>query len=182
MSEHTGTIQGISVDYETDKMVLTLMLNEKQAAANMYQELKDMEKLDIKINKHKKKRSLDANAYAWVLMDKLAEKLHRAKTDIYKDYVKDIGGNSDVFCCMNKAVDKFRQNWEEKGIGWPTETEPSKHDGCTNVRVYYGSSTYDTAQMSRLIELIVNDCIDQGIDVRTPEEIAHMMTLWGERK
>ena len=182
MSEHTGTIKGISVDYETDKMVLTLMLNEKQAAANMYQELKDIEKLSIKIDKHKEKRSLDSNAYAWILMDKLASKMSLSKEEVYRNYIKEIGGNSDMVCVQDKAVDKLRQGWSKNGIGWVTETMPSKLDGCTNVVLYYGSSTYNTEQMSRLIDLIVNDCKAQGIDTRTPEEISHMMTLWGERK
>lgn len=182
MTELTGTIQNMGVDLETDKMVLTLRLNEKQSAANMYQELKDIEKLSIKIGKHKEKRSLDSNAYAWILMDKLASKMSLSKEEIYRGYVREIGGNSSMVCVQDKAVDKLRQGWSKNGIGWVTETMPSKLDGCTNVVLYYGSSTYDTEQMSRLIDLIVNDCKAQGIDTRTPEEIARMMALWGERK
>ena len=182
MTELTGKIQNMSVDFGTDKMVLTLMLNEKQSAANMYQELKDTEKLSIKIGKHREKRSLDSNSYAWLLLGKLAEKLRLPREDIYRSYIKEIGGNSDLVCVQDKAVDNLRQGWSKNGVGWVTETMPSKIEGCTNVLLYYGSSTYNTEQMSRLIDLIVNDCKAQGIDTRTPEEIEHMMTLWGERK
>lgn len=181
MTELTGTIQNMSVDFGTDKMVLTLMLNEKQSAVNMFEELKD-EKLKIKISKYRKKRSLDSNAYAWALLGKLAEKLKLPSEDIYKSYIKEIGGNSDIVCAKDKAVDKLKQGWSKNGLGWVTDTMPSKIDGCTNVVLYYGSSTYDTAQMSRLIDMIVHDCKAQGIDTKTPAEIAHMMTLWGERK
>ena len=181
MTELTGKIQNMSVDFGTDKMVLTLMLNEKQSAVSMFEELKDADKLNIKIGKHREKRSLDSNAYAWILMDKLASKMSLPKEDIYRNYIKEIGGNSDIVCIQDKAVDKLRQGWSKNGIGWVTETMPSKLDGCTNVILYYGSSTYDTNQMSRLIDMIVNDCKTQGVDTRTPEEIAHMMTLWGER-
>ena len=182
MTELTGNIQNMSVDFGTDKMVLTLTLNEKQSAVNMYQEFKDVDKLKIKIDKYREKRTLDSNAYAWALMDRLASRMSLPKEEVYRGYIKEIGGNSDIVCVQDKAVEKLRQGWSKNGTGWVTDTMPSKLDGCTNVVLYYGSSTYDTAQMSRLIDMIVNDCKAQGIDTRTPEEIAHMMTLWGERK
>lgn len=182
MTELTGTIQNMSVDFGTDKMVMTLMLNEKQSAITVFDELHDYEKLSIKIGKYREKRSLDSNAYAWVLMGKLAVKTKEPKEEIYKSYIREIGGNSDTVCVQDKAVNKLRQGWSKNGLGWVTETMPSKLEGCTNVVLYYGSSTYDTEQMSRLIDMVVNDCKEQGIDTRTPEEIAQMMTLWGERK
>ena len=182
MTELTGNIQNMSVDFGTDKMVLTLTLNEKQSAANMYQELKDEDKLKIKIDKYREKRSHDANSYAWALMDKLAEKMEEPKQDIYRGYIRDIGGNSDIYCIQDKAVDRFRQTWSNYGLGWVTDTMPSKIEGCTNVVAYFGSSTYDTRQMSRLLDLIIYDCKEQGIDTRTPKEIAQMKALWGERK
>lgn len=66
----------------------------------------------------------------------------------------------------------------KNGIGWTTDTFPSKIDGCTNVVLYYGSSTYDKAQMQRLTELIVNECEAQGIETRTPDELANLLSLW----
>ena len=68
----------------------------------------------------------------------------------------------------------------KNGIGWQTDRFPSKIEGCTNVILYYGSSTYDSAQMSRLLDLIVYDCKIQGIQTDTPEEIAKLKALWGE--
>lgn len=181
MAELTGKIQNMSVDFGSDKMVLTLMLNEKQSAITAFDELHDYEKLTIKLTKHREKRSLDANAYAWVLLDKLAEKLQLPKEEIYRSYIKDIGGNSDIVCVQDKAVDKLRQGWSKNGIGWVTDTMPSKLEGCTNVVLYYGSSSYDKAQMSRLIDMIVNDCKAQGIETRTPDDINRMLALWGEK-
>ena len=181
MTELTGTIQNMSMDFDTDKVVLTLLLDEKQPAINIFQKLKGI-KLSIKIGKFRKKRSLDANNYYWTLNGKLAETLKRSRTEIYREHIRDIGGNSDIMCALDKAVERFRRNWEKQGLGWITETETSALKGCTNIRVYYGSSTYDTAQMSRLIELAVNDCIDNEIEVKTDEEIEHLIALWGERK
>lgn len=132
------------------------------------------------VQEKKKKRSLNANAYAWVLLDKLAAVLHIGKTELYRSYIKEIGGNSDVVCVIDKALDDLRKGWEHNGLGWLTETMPSKLAGCTNVIVYYGSSTYDTAQMSRLIDMIVQDCKENGIETLTPAELASMCEAWGK--
>ena len=65
-------------------------------------------------------------------------------------------------------------------LGWLTDAFPSKLPGCTNVILYYGSSCYDTKQMSRLIDLVVEDCKEQGIDTATPAEIALLKEEWGK--
>ena len=182
MAELTGKILDMSLDFVSGKPKITLELNEKQAAMVVYDELKECEKLSIKISKYRNKRSLDANAYCWVLIDRLAEKLNIAKVDVYRNAIRDIGGNSEIVCVQNKAVDKLREGWQKNGIGWQTDIMPSKIDGCTNVILYYGSSTYDTKQMSLLIDNIVEECKEQGIEVRTPSEIAKLLSLWDENK
>ena len=128
--------------------------------------------------KQKHKRSQDANAYAWVLIDKLATVLQKPKTEIYKQYIKDVGGNSETVCVVNKAVEKLCSIWSKNGLGWQTDTMASKIDGCTNVILYYGSSEYDTRQMSRLINLIVEDCKMQGIETMTPDELSALLDGW----
>ena len=147
--------------------------------ASYIDSLNDDKEYILTVKEHKQKRSLNANSYAWTLMDKLAEKLRIAKTDIYRSYIKEIGGNNTLVCVQDTALDDLLRNWEQKGTGWLAETEKSKLDGCTNVRLYYGSSTYDTAQMSRLIELIVQDCKENGIETLTPEELSRMSEEWG---
>ncbi len=111
-------------------------------------------------------------------MDKLAAHYRVPVTDVYRNFVREIGGNSEIICMMDGAVQTFCQGWEHNGIGWQTEVLPSKIEGCSNVKVYFGSSTYDTEQMSRLIELVVQDCKDAGIETLTPEELARMMQEW----
>ena len=134
----------------------------------------------LTVKEHKKKRSLNSNSYAWVLLGKLAEKLRIPKTDIYRNYVKEIGGNTkDVVCVQDKALDKLRSTWESNGLGWVTDTLPSKIDGCTNVILYYGSSTYDVEQMSRFIQLIVQDCKEFGIPTYDREELDRLVQEWG---
>ena len=134
----------------------------------------------LEIKEHKQKRSLNANAYAWALIDKLAEKLRIGKTELYKTYIKDVGGNSEIICIQNKALAHFKHIWENGHVGRFCEEMPSKIDGCTNLIVYTGSSDFDTATMSRLIELIVQDCKENEIPTWDEEELERLCREWGE--
>lgn len=148
-------------------------------ARQVLDSLKDGKAYDVEIKEHREKRSLDANAYFWVLVDRLAEKLRIPKTEIYRRYIREIGGNNETVCVTAEAADKLRSGWEHNGLGWQTDTMSSKLPGCVRVVLYYGSSTYDTAQMSRLIDLIVQDCREQGIETLSPDKLAGMMEEWG---
>lgn len=179
MCEFTGRISNIAISFATGKPLLTLECDEHpQTLQEMFEELRGAEKLTIKVGKFSKKRSLDANAYAWVLMSRLAEKLNIPKSDIYRQAIKEIGGNSDTVCVQDKAVNSLCDGWERNGIGWQTDTFPSKLDGCTNVILYYGSSTYDTQQMSRLINNIVEECRLQGIETKSQAELDSLLSNW----
>lgn len=134
--------------------------------------LEDGKAYTVEIKEKKEKRSREANSYAWVLLDKLAAKTHILKEDIYRNLIKNIGGNSEIVCVQNKAVERLRDGWKKNGIGWVSDTFESKIQGCTNVILYYGSSTYDSTQMHRLIDLIVQECEQQGIETMTREELA----------
>lgn len=98
--------------------------------------------------------------------------------EIYRHYIPDVGDNSDTICIPDAAVKRFREGWESRGLGWCTEIMASKIPGCTNVICYYGSSTYDTKQMARLIDLVVEDCKQQGIETLPPEELERMALEW----
>jgi hypothetical protein len=176
----SGKIVGANIDFRTNKPHLTLEVNEINDFKQLVDDMNGCDKLSIEVKPFRARRSLDANAYAWVLMDKLAEKLNESKENIYREYIRHIGGNSEIVCVKNSAVDRLCEGWSKNGIGWQTDTMPSKIEGCTNVILYYGSSTYDSAQMSRLLDLITQDCKLQGIPYETPAEIARLKALWGE--
>lgn len=137
---------------------------------------------DYQIAKTKKRRSLDANAYAWVLMDKLAAHLRIGKEEIYRNAIRDIGGNSETVCVQDGALETLRRCWEKNGLGWQVETMPSKLKGCTNAVLYYGSSAYDVHQMSVLIDRLVQDCKAVGIETLPPEKLNAMIGAWDGKK
>ena len=176
--ELSGAIANLQTDFKSCNMILSLAVNEKANVMQLFEDFKDTEKLQIKITKYREKRSLDANAYFWTLVDKLAVKLNKTKTEVYRDAIRDIGGNSETVCVKNNAVKKLCSVWQNNGLGFQTETFTSKIEGCTNIILYFGSSTFDTSQMSRLISNIVQDCEAVGIETKTPDQIAEMMSLW----
>lgn len=135
----------------------------------------------VEIKKWRKKRSLDANAYAWVLIDKIAQATGVPKTEVYRQAIREIGGVSDIVAVPDNAVDKFREGWSKQGIGWQTEILDSK-PGYKRIVVYYGSSIYDTKQMSALIDSLVQEAQALGIETLPPAEIARLNSQWEERQ
>lgn len=122
------------------------------------------------------KRSNDANAYYWTLLGKLSDKIGIPPKDIYRTHIKDVGGNYEVVPIRDDAYETWIKNWQKKGLGWVCESiGASKLRGYTNCICFYGSSTYDTKQMSRLIDLCVQDCKEQGVETLTPSQLAVMM-------
>ena len=141
-------------------------------------EIDQKKKYTVTIKESRKKRSLDANAYAWVLMNKLADKLNMGVRDLYRHYIPDIPENSQVVCVPTEAVEKLQSGWEHNGIGWCSDTLKSKLPGCTNVVLYYGSSTFDQKQMGVLLDLIIADCKQVGVEYLTPEELERLKGEW----
>ena len=107
--------------------------------------------------------------------------MHIPKETLYRGYIKDVGGISDTVCVKTESVPKLCATWEKNGLGWQWASFPSSTNGYTNVILYYGSSTYDTAQMARLIDLIVQDCKSQQIETADPEDVKSLRQM-GEEK
>lgn len=133
--------------------------------------------IDVSVKQFRRKRSLDANAYYWSLIGKLRFETGQRVTDIYRDHIKEVGNNSITLCLMNNVVDEFRAFWEAKGMGWVTQILPSKIERCTNVICYYGSSEYNVQQMSKLIDLRIQDCQAVGVETMTPSQIREMLAF-----
>lgn len=131
---------------------------------------------DLEVREHRKKRSLDANAYAWVLIDKLADAMRITPKEIYRQAIQNIGGNCEVIPIKEEAAERFKQIWENQGLGWPcVDMGKSKIPGYRNLRAYYGSSTYDTRQMAQLIDNLVQDCKALDIETLPPDKLALLM-------
>lgn len=134
---------------------------------------------DLEVKEHRKKRSLDANAYAWVLINKLADALRITPIEIYRQAIQNVSGNYEIIPIKAEAADHFKQVWEAQGLGWPcVDMGKSKINGYRNLRAYYGSSTFSVQQMQVLIDNLVQDCRALDIEVKSEEEIASIMGAW----
>lgn len=127
-------------------------------------------------------RSLDANAYCWTLIGKLADRLQTDPNDIYRAYLPDVGGNYEIIPVREDRIEAWERVWCSGHIGRMIEDLGACRNiqGYHNVRTYYASSDFDARQMARLIELIVADCKQLGIETMTPRELAALVSRWGE--
>lgn len=143
--------------------------------------LEENTKYVVEVKKYRERRSLDANAYFWLLVDKLAQlpNANLKKTDIYKDAIRDVGGNWFYMLVQEKDLPKLKSMWENRGIGWFIDCEPNKkYPGCLSCQLYYGSSEFNTEQMSRLISNIIQDCHANDIETITPAEQQRLIDQW----
>lgn len=139
------------------------------------EELKDKKlKLELKKDTH---RSLNANAYLWLLLGELQEKLKIPKEDIYRQYIYS-SGSYDVYCMKKEALDTFVKAWTSQGLGWVVDTTESKIKGCINVLAYRGTSDYTKEEMATLLSQVVDDCIEQGIPTKRQEDIDSLLEDW----
>lgn len=127
--------------------------------------------------KKKRRRSLNANSYLWVLCTKIAEKIRATKEDVYKKAVREVGVYTEgVFA--HKDVEGIVNVWEKNGIGWFAEKYHSTSSVAV-MRLYKGSSIYDKEEMRYLIDYIVDEAHYLGIETMTPDEIERLKSLWG---
>ncbi len=170
-----GQLTGFS--YNRDKTQnITVTVSEDFSAE--FDELKNGE-VSVEIKKYFKRRSLDANAYCWTIIDKIAEKTGEKKSDIYRHAIKDIGGVSMIAVVENEAVNFLCKSWEGRGTGWMTEvTQNKKYKNCSNVTLWFGSSVYDTRQMSALIDSVIQEAENLGIPTITDKEREKLLGKW----
>lgn len=156
---------------------LSFYCEDARQARSLHESFKEKD-IDVDIKKWREKRSLNANGYAWVLIGQIALRMGKTTTEVYRNAIREVGANYDIVCVMDKAVERLRSSWEQNGIGWLTETLDSKVDGCTNVVLFYGSSTFDTKQMSIFLDSLVQDAKALGIETMTPNELQAMMEAY----
>lgn len=173
-----GRLTGFSLNRDgTQNVTVTVAAD----FGNEYDELKDAD-VEVTIRKAQKHRSMEANRYCWVLVDQIAAKQHMKKSEVYRNAIRDIGGVSQDMLMKAEAVLPFREIWETKGLGNQVEIVDEELDtGWCTVRVYYGSSTYNTAQMSALLDSLIQDAEALGIPTITPKEEERMLGKWATK-
>lgn len=170
----TGRIQNITKDWKTGQLQVTFSINEA-SAINDIEEIKDIEKLSICAKKYRQKRSLDANAYAWVIISKIAEKVESSKEDVYEEMLQRYG-------CFYQDEEGYIT------ITVKAEVDMSKIEGhwkflktngkFTSYLMIKGTSEYDTLEMSKFIDGVVYEAKQLGIETLSPAELERMVSQW----
>ncbi len=178
--------ESIKIQYPEDvsqmEVVLTTARSVQtiQEVAKLKEIVENGKLLNVEIKQYRKKRSLDANSYCFVLCQKIAEVIGNTKEYVYKQAIKQVG-QFELVPIRDDAVERWMQAWESKGLGWQSEIlEDSKLDGYKKTINYYGSSVYDTKEMSLLLEEIVGQAKELGIDTMTEIEKQALLSTWGK--
>lgn len=149
---------------------------------SLFDELKGVA-VKIEIKKASKHRSLSANNYAWVLIDQIAAKTGIPETEVYRSAIREIGGISDFYGMKEEAYEAFCELWTAGHEGRQVVLIPgSNKPGWINVRAYKGSSDFDSAQMARLIDSLVQDAESLGIPTVPDNEVERMVSRWGKNR
>lgn len=137
----------------------------------------------IEIKKQSKSRSMNANAYCWILCQKLALELSKngyiSKEDVYRKAIKECGHFTYV-PVREDAIERYIQIWRGHGLGWLAEDagECQNLKGYHNIMCYHGSSVYNQQEMARLIDCLTDECNQLGIQLEPSEYIQSLIEGW----
>lgn len=174
--ELTGLIKSINQDYDTGQFQVTISIEGGSSIANQLVDL-IRQKVSVRISKYRQKRSLDANAYCWVLCSKIAEACNTSKDEVYEEmlqkygyFYKDDNGYITVTVKAEVDMSKIQGHWKF-------------YSGNENFSAYLmikGSSQYDSAEMAKFIDRIVDEA--KGLDIETlpPAQLQSMIERWGK--
>ena len=167
--EVSGRFDAVSLTMEGGLKV-TFLIADKEKALREIEAIKDAQELIITAKPHKAKRSLDANSYFWVLCDRIAKRLSSDKWTIYLLQLSKYGVFADLQI-KTQALEILKEKFRY------IEVLQEGEESCT-VRCYFGSSTYNTHEMSDLINGTITEAEGLGIETITPAEKERMLSLW----
>lgn len=178
MIEGKGQVVSIANDFINSKVHITVALS--GISDETLSEIKKDIEYSVVIKRAVKKRSLNANAYMWVLLDKIAHhpEVLSTKDEVYEEIIqKDAplfeDENGYITITVKTEVDMTRiaGHWRRCG--------KSKDGKWISYIMTKGSSEFDTQEMSKFLDLVIEEAKRLGIQTETPEEIARMKEQWG---
>ena len=192
-----GQIKDLSIGMEGD---IRISLSLPRQFIEELSKLKD-KPVDVAIKRYSKKRSTNANNLMWTIcqqsadwMNEEARKLEETPKyippkerkplltdiDIYREAVQAVGSYQDL-PIPTAGLDKFSINWAKGALAWfVVVIDDSKIRDYKRVKAYWGSSTYDTEEMSALLDYLIDNANQMGLVLKaTPAEIAEAKRRWG---
>ena len=172
---------------ETGNPIVTMELNEKHEALNMVDALHD-EKLSVKICKASNRRSIDANSYYWLLLNRLSTALKISRPHCHNLMLRRYGVLEEfdgkvVYLVLpdTEEASKKADEAEEYHIK-PTSSVREGNDGIM-YRTYLmlkGSHAYNKSEFKNLVNGLVDECRQMNIPTIRQEDIDSLLSQWGE--
>lgn len=173
----------LNAQLEAGKLIIDIPPEYRGSAMRFVRTKKD-KPYDLTIKEHRNKRSNDANAKLWSLINEMSVLLRLPPEEIYQGYIPDVGGNFKIVPVKPEDIPDWEKDWCRGHIGrmvddmGPCRAEDLK--GYHNLKLYKGSSEYDTTQFSRLLELVMQDCRQLGIETLSEREKSLLLEEWGK--
>lgn len=164
-----GKLKEITKDWVSNKYQITLTLNDNEYLSSL-NDLKDA-LLDIKIDKHHEKRSLDANAYLWSCLNDIAIALNTDKWSVYLQMLKRYGKFTYIVV-KQAAVEAMKQQWRECEVVGEIVIGEEK---AVQMLCYFGSSTYNSKEFSDLLNGVVSEMEEMGLQPPPTREIVQAL-------
>lgn len=180
-----GTVYGLLKDIEGNTLIT---FNVGNVTPDM--SLLEGKDLDIKATQHREKRTMTQNAYYWVLIAKLAAKLRISTARLHNLKLREVAPPFviDGKIAMQPIPDTDKAA-NELLEATTFHLKPTSGIIVGNDNAIYrwyvvlrGSSTFDTQEMTRLLDSLIEDCKVFGIETLTPDELAKMRSWEKERE
>ena len=156
-----------------------LTFSTKGDAGTIFDKLKECA-VNVEIKKYRPGRSKDANSFCWAMCTDIGNAITPpvTKEQVYRRAIQAVGVYEPL-PIKEVALERFMTRWAARGVGWFAEIiDDSKIPGYKLVFAYYGSSTYTTEEMSRLIDFLVDEAQQMGLPIPASKEQEDMLKAW----
>ena len=171
----TGCIKGISQDWETGQWQITVSVNEP-GALHEVNNITNCEKLAIEIEEYKEIRSINANKTLWLCLSRIAQAMNPPvdKWEVYLQMLKRYGKFTYI-CVKPNVVDAVKAQWRESEVIGEIEINGQK---AVQMLCYFGSSLMNTKEFSVLLDGVISEMKEMGLQTPTPEEFRRVIEEW----
>lgn len=143
--------------------------------------------VSVEIKKASRRRTKTANDFLWAMCTDIGNALNPPipKEEVYRNAVWETRDKIHAFQTMHmreEAIETFKRIWAQNGTAWFVEViDYSPFPGCKSVLAFYGSSRFDSGQMSILIDYLKQDMTNMGLMIPvSKEEEERLLSQWGK--
>ena len=173
--EWTGKVVSVSTDWVSGQHTITFSVNEK-SALNGIDKIKDMEKLSINAEEYKEDRSNNANRLMWHCLSAIGKSL-TPPIDKWQVYLMMLRryGKFTYICVKPNMIDAIKRQWRECEVVGDIDINGQK---AVQMICYFGSSTYNTKEFSILLDGIISEMEELGLQTPPSEEMRRALEQW----